>query len=245
MNDPLCMAAVPWQDVFSGMSAFFSGVSAVTALLVWWLARRHFKHVRTASYIERYNTAEFTRLRAEVDQFLYLTEKLSPAARGELYKELLLSDHPSDMEFRHKLWTFTMLYNEIGLTWQTKVIDDDLVSNFDRLVPRYWMRLRPYIMNLHLRFGFEVPMDEQGFKSEFKLFKGFRHAYIEICNHKMAIMPQDLETSSLLSKENHTSLEHVMVHGRPDKPCRLGEGTAVMDELRQHGGLPPPSPPNA
>ncbi len=235
---------LPWRDLVSLVSVLFSGMSALTSLLIWCLARKHFKHVRTASYIERYNTADSTRLRAEVDQFLYLTEKLTPAARGQVYKELLLSDHLTDMEFRHKLWTFTMLYNEIGLAWKTQVIQDDLVSNFDRLIPRYWMRLRTYIMNLHLRFDFEVPIDEQGFKSEFKLFKGFHHAYIEICKHAMAIMPQDLETSSLLSKENYTPLEHVMIHGRPDQPCRLGDGRAVLDELRSFGYLNPSPPTN-
>lgn len=218
-------------------SMVFGGISAGIAFAVWRLANTHFKHARTASYIERYNSADFTRLRAEVDQFLYLTEKLPARSRGEVYKELLFSDHLIDIEFRHNLWTFTMLYNEIGHAWQSHMIDTDVIANFDRLIPRYWMRLRPYIMNLHLRFGFEVPMNGQDFESEFKLFKGFHFSYVRMCKSKLGILPQDLETSSLLSTENYTPLEHAMMHARPSQPCRLAEDTAVLQELRKYGNL--------
>lgn len=226
---------IPFSETWAFGSMVFGGISAVVTIFLWNLAKGHFKHERTALYVERYTSAEFTRLRAEVDQFLYLTEKLVPGDRGAVYKELLFSDHLEDMEFRHKLWTFTMLYNEIGLAWQSRVIDTEVIANFDRLIPRYWMRLRPYIMNLHLRFGFEVPVDEHGFKSEFKLFKGFRFAYVKICDSSFAILPQDLETSSLLCRENYTALEHAMIHSRPDKPCRLGAGNSVIEEVRASG----------
>lgn len=198
-------------------------------------------HVRTCSYIERYNAADFVLVRAEVDQFLYLTEKLSPADRGQVYLELLFSDHLEDLVFRHKLWTFTMLYNELGAAWDDGVISKGLIRNFDRLIPRYWMRLRPYMMNLHLRFGFEVPMDRHGFKSEFKLFKSFHRAFLKVQKKSLfgvqiGINPEDLPTVSLLDEENYSKMEKAMLTCRPSGPRRLN-GPSVVQTLFKYGYL--------
>lgn len=218
----------------------------------------HFKHTRTSSYIERYNSAEFLDIRAKVDQFLYLTEKMTPAQRGDVYKHLLLSDHLEDIEFRHQIWTFTMLFNEIGAAWENNAINASLVKNFDRLIPRYWIRLRPYIMNIHLRFCFDLPADRTGFDGSFKLFGSFREAFMRMQSDfgefrswrnfllrvaynrtppqrrpKIGIDPRDVASEHLLSEENHLPLELAMKGMRPQSPHLLD--SSVIRQIRKHG----------
>jgi hypothetical protein len=253
---------VMWKWLNNNGQALEFLAAAVSALLTVYLliaAWKHFKHVRTSSYIERYNAADFVEIRAVVDQFLYLTEKMKPDERGDLYMHLLLSDHIEDVRFRHKIWTFAMLFNEIGAAWEQKAIDLCLIKNFDRLIPRYWIRLRPYMMNLHLRFGFELPADLSGFEGKFKLFNSFRVAYLRmqtdsnalgrtrrfllwlahlnsngyIERSKIGIDPQDIPTSSLLSADNHLPLERAMNGCRPEKPFRMQH--SVIMELQESG----------
>lgn len=244
-NAPAQGAAVSyWVEVGTLLAA---AASAVGTWCLVSIARKHFCHERTSNYIERYNSGEFVQLRAEVDQFLYLTEKLTPLERSQVYLELLFSDHLEDLAFRHKLWTFTMLFNEIGAAWNDKAISDAVAKNFDRLIPRYWMRLRPYIMNLHLRFRFEVPTDDSDFTSEFKLFKAFRSAFIRmrdgyrvwfriIKRPPFGIDPRDLQINSLLDKDNFAKMEKAMNTCLPTKPRRLA-GPSVIAQFTRDGHL--------
>lgn len=247
------------KDNSQEIEALAALLAAFLTLLLLRAAWIHFKHVRTSSYIERYNAIDFMKVRAEVDQFLYVTEKMLPPVRGDLYKHLLLSDHPEDILFRHKLWTFSMIFSEIGAAWEKRAIDSCLIQNFDRLIPRYWIRLRPYMMNLHLRFGFELPADLGGFEGKFKLFNSFRYAYIRMqtdssvlsgwrrlllklaywkadghfVRPKIGIDPEDIATSSLLSEDNHLPLERAMNGERPLGPHRIGN--SVIQELHNTG----------
>ena len=250
------------------LQAVGSILTTVITLFLLRAAWKHFKHERTSSYIERYNSAEFIEVRAAVDQFLYVTEKMTPAERGLVYRDLLLSDHPNDITFRHRLWSFAMIFNEIGAAWESRAIDACLIKNFDRLIPRYWMRLRPYMMNLHLRFGFEVPANLGGFEGKFKLFGSFREAYIRMqrdssvlswwrrwllglvymgvnghfVRPKIGIDPEDLQTSSLLSPENHMLMEKTMNGERPPGPWCMEK--SVIESIRTTGKwTPPQSPP--
>jgi hypothetical protein len=252
------MAEMSVSDTSELIQAIAAVVSVGFTLALLTSAWFHFKHTRTSSYIERYNSAEFLDIRAKVDQFLYLTEKMSPAERGDVYKHLLLSDHLEDIEFRHQIWTFTMLFNEIGAAWENNAINACLVKNFDRLIPRYWIRLRPYIMNIHLRFCFDLPADRTGFDGSFKLFSSFREAYMRMQSDfgafhgwrhfllriayyrtppqkrpKIGIDPRDVASEHLLSEDNHLPLELAMKGMRPQTPHFMGK--SVIKKIREDG----------
>lgn len=243
-----------WLFASSWSAAFFAAASALGTFVLAYIALKHFSHARTSKYVERYTTCEFIQLRAEVDQFLYLSEKLSVRDRSQLYLELLFSDHLEDLAFRHKLWTFTMLFNEVGAAWEDKVFSSAVAKNFDRLIPRYWIRLRPYITNLILRFRFELPVDCDTPTCEFLLFKGFGSAYAKMCPSKpvsklkaffsrkkpIGIKAQDLNEDDLMKKDNFLYMEMALLpRGEtsvPPGPRRLA-GPSVIAQFTRDGHL--------
>lgn len=229
-----------WASLFSRsnhatlISAAVAGIAAYFTYKLFKTAKKHFSHERTSSFIERYNTPEFCELRSRVDQFLYVTERMKTTLdRGRVYRDLFLSNHLDDIRFRHQLWTFVMLFNEIGQAWKKSYIDNDVINNFDRLIPRYIRRLKPYINNVHLNFNFPLPrLDNYTYRrswisslmhkirawlypEKYKqvLFQGFYYAYRRLGQRK-CVEPADLHYLDLDHEDNYLPLKDALYNIR-------------------------------
>jgi len=127
--------------IVSSAAALFT---LATGALVWWQASQHFRHTRSASYIERFNTAEYFAARLEVDRLISEDSSFESLIRAEVGKE-------SDQRERDRLHVlmFANLFQEIGAAYRVSLVDRRYTwSVFGYLGQHYWQKLSPFILRL-------------------------------------------------------------------------------------------------
>ncbi|MDZ4802642.1 MAG: hypothetical protein SGI92_31155 [Bryobacteraceae bacterium] len=108
--------------IVSSAAALFT---LATGALVWWQASQHFRHTRSASYIERFNTAEYFAARLEVDRLISEDSSFESLIRAEVGKE-------SDQRERDRLHVlmFANLFQEIGAAYRVSLVDRPIRGPF-------------------------------------------------------------------------------------------------------------------
>ena len=94
--------------------------------------RKHFRIIRSISYIERFNSDNGIRLRKRVDDWLKTEDD-----------EVKLKEFLEDSDLRIEVLAFMNLFQELGAAYNRNILNkEDIQELFDFLVPYYWERLQ-------------------------------------------------------------------------------------------------------
>ncbi|MEZ4702951.1 MAG: hypothetical protein R2834_21640 [Rhodothermales bacterium] len=137
-------------SLLSWVSGFvFAGLSLIYTV-------RHFKLVRTLTYIERMNSPEMGKVRANVDQWLS-SSKNDVKKLEKLYKDdKLMSD----------LRLFTNLFTELGVAYKFRLVNKKLTHElWYPMIMKYWNGLEFYIYDkrkkgVYIGYYFEMMSNE-------------------------------------------------------------------------------------
>ncbi len=103
---------------------------------------RHFKFVRAISYLERLNSTEMMKVRAEVDGWL------SSKASDEEKLNAIFSNPALHLH----LILLTNLFTELGIAYKFGVINKKLTFEaWDPVLPRYWNQLQFYFQDSRIK----------------------------------------------------------------------------------------------
>lgn len=112
------------------------GVTLLVFSVGLWITIRHFKIVRTVSYIERMNHSSMVLIRADVDNWLESTDSI----------EAKLERVRKDSELNTKVTIIYNLLTELAIAHDSRIIDRRMTYKiWFPLVPRYRHRLEFYI----------------------------------------------------------------------------------------------------
>jgi len=113
-----------------------SGTTLLIFFVGVWITIRHFKIVRTVSYIERMNHPAMVVIRADVDSWLNSNDSIMEK----------LERIRNDSELNAKVTIIYNLLAELAMAHDSKIIDREMAYKiFFPLVPHYWHRLEFYI----------------------------------------------------------------------------------------------------
>ena len=122
----------------------------LTVILSLGYTIRHFKAIRTISYIERFNTPSMIETRA-------IVEKWSNLDDGEKMKQL-----ENDIDLFYRINLIYNIITEIGISYKYRIIDRKLACEvFYPLIPLWSKKIHPYIFfrrNRGERFGFYLEL---------------------------------------------------------------------------------------
>lgn len=107
------------------------------------LVRRHFRLVRTSSYIERYNTEDMAASKIAVKRLERKLSECSPEECSEFLREFNEEEeHEEEVE---KVDRLINLLTELGVAYKLGIIDKRAITIFDAIVPGRWKGLEPHI----------------------------------------------------------------------------------------------------
>ncbi|WP_367874506.1 hypothetical protein [Luteolibacter sp. Populi] len=111
-------------------------VSTAMALIALYFTIRHFKTVRTVSYIERMNHPNMADIRACVDKWLN-------SGRTD---EERLSEIRNDPSLNARVRVFYNTLTELAIAYRYGTINRKMtIDIWDPLIPKYWEKLRFHI----------------------------------------------------------------------------------------------------
>lgn len=103
---------------------------------------RHFKIVRSISYIERLNNPAMLQIRSSIDSWVE-----SSKTQAEKLKQL-----EEDAELRLKIRMFYSLITEIGIAYRHNIVDRKIVCDiYNPVIPEYWNKLEFYILDMRAK----------------------------------------------------------------------------------------------
>lgn len=122
------------------MELLVSILDAITTPLLivggLWLTVRHFKIVRTVSYIERFHHPNMVATRAAVDAWLQ-----SPGQDDQR-----LQRAKSDQKLNAQIHLFVSFFTEVGIAYRHGTLDRDVAFDiWEYLVPHYWQKLEFFV----------------------------------------------------------------------------------------------------
>ena len=127
--------------IVSSAAAIFT---LIAGTLVWWQTSQHFRHSRSASYIERFNSEEYFTARMAVDRLAAVDPTFESIIKAEVGRE------KEELErARLHVLMFANIFQEIGAAYRFKLLDRRYTwSVFGFLAQYYWQRLSPFILRL-------------------------------------------------------------------------------------------------
>lgn len=136
-------------------------LTVATGLLGVFLTVRHFKIVRTISYIERMNDPSMVNVRARVDEWLF--QKVSDAEK--------LAALEADRRLHASVKLFYNLLTELAIAFKYGTIDAQMVYDiYDPLVPKYWTAMKFYI-DYSRATGWDIGHELEKFAATFPVHK--------------------------------------------------------------------------
>ncbi|MBM3728429.1 MAG: hypothetical protein FJW40_23760 [Acidobacteria bacterium] len=119
-------------------------IALATGVLVWWQTSQHFRHSRSAAYIERFNSQEYFDARMTVDRLAAEDPAFETILRAEVGRE------SRELESaRLHVLMFANIFQEIGAAYRAKLVDPKYTwSVFGFLAQYYWQRLSPFVLRL-------------------------------------------------------------------------------------------------
>ncbi len=121
-----------------GYVSIISGIAVFVISLTYTI--RHFKIVRTISYIERWNKPEMIEIKKSVNKW----------ANSEKETEQKIHEIKNDIELQMKLRTVYSILTEIAIAYRFNVINRRITCEiFDALIPPYWNILKPFVIFLN------------------------------------------------------------------------------------------------
>lgn len=119
-------------DLPTSIQLALSLMTFVVILVGLATTRKHFRIVRSISYIERFNSDIGIRLRKRVDNWLQTEDD-----------ELKLQEFLENPDLRIEVLAFMNLFQELGSAYNRKVVNKKEIQElFDFLVPHYWEKLQ-------------------------------------------------------------------------------------------------------
>ncbi|MCX6612206.1 MAG: gamma-glutamylcyclotransferase [Acidobacteria bacterium] len=131
-------------------------ITLITGALVWWQTSQHFRHARSASFIERFNSEEYFSARMAVDRFAAQDPTFEAIIKAEVGQE------EEDLErARLHVLMFANIFQEIGAAYRVKLVDRHYTwSVFGFLAQYYWKKLSPFVLRLRaIRNRYELYSD--------------------------------------------------------------------------------------
>ncbi len=115
-----------------GVQIAISIMTFLVVLIGLSTTRKHFRIVRSISYIERFNSETGIRLRKRVDDWLQTEDD-----------EVKLREFLDNSDLRIEVLAFMNLFQELGASYSRNVLNKQEIQElFDFLVPHYWGRLQ-------------------------------------------------------------------------------------------------------
>ncbi len=117
-------------------------ITLLVGALVWRQTSRHFRHARSASYIERFNSSDYFSARVEVDRVIAADPEFESLTRADEAK--LSTQLQRD---RLHVLMFANLFQEIGAAYRVGLVEPHYTwSVFGFLAQHYWQKLSPFIL---------------------------------------------------------------------------------------------------
>ncbi len=121
------------DTLFQILKIFLGPLVIISGLLI---TIRHFKIVRTISYIERFNNPNMAAIRGKVDN--WLNSSKSNQEKIEIIN--------SDSELRANVFSFLNIFNEVGIAYKFGLLNKKVAFEiWDTVVPEYWEKLKFFI----------------------------------------------------------------------------------------------------
>jgi hypothetical protein len=136
------------------------GTAVATARYAYQQTKRHFALIRSAAYIERFNSLDYMRFRVVVEESIRKGTLLVLIRDGE--------SSPDPKAMQTQVLMFANLFHELGSSFRMGVLDPEYVWRvFGYLVKDYWAKLEPAIAALRqYRERSKLYEDFQYLKSE-------------------------------------------------------------------------------
>jgi|GEM_PF-819195 len=168
---------IPVEVVNIAVSSAAAIITLVTGVLVWRQTSQHFRHSRSAAYIERFNSEEYFSARMTVDRLTAEDPTFETIIKAEVGKEA------EELErARLHVLMFANIFQEIGAAYRVRLVDRRYTwSVFGFLAQHYWQRLSPFILRL------------RAVRGRHELYRDFEHLAIEMArlDETYARYPQD------------------------------------------------------
>lgn len=127
-------------DIFVRLASLI--IIITTAILTIHTTKKHFRLIRTSSYIERMNAPGMQEIRSEVNKW----------ARSEDSDCKKLDALEKNHKLQAQLTIFFDIITELGIAYKYNVVDRDMVRDtWSPFIPIYWGRLQFYIYGERVR----------------------------------------------------------------------------------------------
>lgn len=168
------------------MALASAAIGAILGGLLSWLALTRVTRSQTATELEttltmafmhRFSEPAFVAFRDDVDVFVSSIRNRPFEEQIAAARQVCRREDAASIRLYNRLHAVSMFFAEIGVGFETGLIDVRGLAIFDRLLPQYWHELAPFIVAAHIESGWVVDPAQPLVSQELELFNMFRYAY--------------------------------------------------------------------